>query len=95
MKKIALTVLLGISLSALHAQNVDTSQRPGGDVNIPGFTKVDSMAHFRGGDSAWNAYITHAVMKKMDYPNRKRAGGILEAQYIIMTDGRIDSVYII
>ena len=56
------------------------------------FNRLEKAASFPGGDAAWNAYVQEAVLKKVKYLNRKRAGGRLVVQFIIQTDGSVADV---
>jgi hypothetical protein len=92
MKLFLLTFLLCATLTHIHAQKTDSAHHPTDTTSTHDFIEVDVFAHFPGGDSGWVAYVRQAMMKKAGYLNKKHAGGKLEAQFLIMTDGRVDSV---
>ena len=56
------------------------------------FNLVEKEASFPGGVAAWNNYLQAAVLKKAKYLNRKKAGGHLEVQFVIETDGSVGEV---
>ncbi len=72
-----------------QTSSAKSSSIPGGAI----FTKLEKLASFPGGNSAWLKYITHALQKNAnELIEDKNSQGVCKVQFIVSKDGRVSDI---
>ncbi len=75
-----------------QTSSAKSSAIPGGAI----FTKLEKLASFPGGNSAWLKYITHVLQKNAnELTADKNSEGVCKVQFIVSKDGEVRDVQVI